>query len=395
MKSRLLLAVLIAVAAPLMAGTQYTVIGNATSNGARGAGGPLVRSGSFLFGASRYGGSNGFGSIFSFNPATGNYTLHHSFTGAAGGFDPLSGVVKATDNKLYGVAFGGGANSQGTLFRIDLNGANFQTQRSFAAASGGAPESTPIQAADGKLYGVTGTGGNGFGGIYRVDLDGTNYSLIHTFNGTAMSPFGKGAGCGGVVEGPDPTMLYGCTRTGGNPNDTGVFFVATKNGGGGYNFMHSFDAPGLNKPCNRLLLASDGYFYGAADEGGAANKGGIFRMTTSGVEFTVLHEFSNDLDGFGVYSPLVEGSDGYLYGCASSSSNNMGSVFRMSKDGKSFVTLHRSTASPAAPPTAPSRCLRSSKTKGFPACSTARHSRRAPPTTAPSSKSRPPSRHRS
>ena len=340
MKTRQILASISLLAAtPLMAGTQYTVVGNATSAGANTARGKLVYSGGYLFGTSQFGGTSGKGTVFRFDPAMGSYQVNHSFDGANGGQNPGGGLIKANDNRFYTATYGG-MNGQGTLFRIDQPGNFPETIRQFqAGTTGGNPDSAPTQASDGKLYGVTGTGGdNGFGGIYQSNLDGTGYTLLRSFTGTTGGTRGKGSFNGGLVEGPGG-MLYGCTHMGGNAGDTGLFF-ATSTNGITYNFFHAFDAPGLTKPCNQLLLASDGFFYGATEEGGAANRGGLFRIAPGG-DYTELRSFSNNLDGFAVYSPLIEGSDGYLYGCAFYSSNNLGSVFRMSKDGKGFTVLHR------------------------------------------------------
>lgn len=324
----------------LQAGTVYTITGNATGSGANGARGGLVFSGGYLFGASQFGGANGEGTIFRFDPSTGMYLINHNFAAMTDGFYPAKGVILANDNKLYGVN-GGGMNGLGTLFRIDQPGNTFETQRNFAALSGATPSGALIQASDNKLYGVVSTGGiAGFGGIYQINLDGTGYALIHGFTGTTGARRGKGVSCGGVVEGPGG-MLYGTAYAGGNAGDTGLFFSASTNGVS-YNFMHAFDAPGLIKPCNQLMLASDGLFYGAAEQGGPDNRGGLFRIAPNG-DYEELHTFSNNLDGYGVYSPLVEGSDGRLYGCAFTSTNNNGAIFRMSKDGQNFAVLHRFT----------------------------------------------------
>ncbi len=333
-----LLAAALVPSVPCLAGNVYTVIGNPASNSANSPRGMLIPSGGYLFGASQFGGTNNAGSIFRFDPASGVFQINYSFAGGNEGGNPSTGVIKATDTKLYGVNYGG-ANGLGTLFRIDQPGNTFETLRPFASASGGTPDAVPMQASDGKLYGVTATGGaSGFGGIYQVNVNGSGYTLIHEFTGTSGAKRGKGAGCRGLVEGPGG-MLYGCTNSGGNATDTGMFFVASTNSVT-YNFMHAFDSPGFTKPTNQLLLASDGFFYGATIEGGRANRGGIFRLSPSG-DYTELHEFGDDADGYGVFSPLVEGSDGRLYGCAFYSSTGSGSVFRMSKDGTSFVVLHR------------------------------------------------------
>lgn len=81
------------------------------------------------------------------------------------------------------------------------------------------------------------------------------------------------------------------------------------------NSMNVFDRLGFVKPSNQLHLASDGFIDGAALEGGCANRGGIFRLSSSG-DYTELHEFGDDADGYSVFSPLVEGGDGRIYGFA-------------------------------------------------------------------------------
>jgi uncharacterized repeat protein (TIGR03803 family) len=49
--------------------------------------------------------------------------------------------------------------------------------------------------------------------------------------------------------------------------------------------------PFSSLPSIGLIQASDGNFYGVAQQGGANNMGTVFRITPSG-DFTVLHTFS-------------------------------------------------------------------------------------------------------
>lgn len=326
----------------LTAGNQYSVVADATSSGANATRGSLATALGFVYGASPFGGTSSSGTIFRFDPATNQYEIVHSFAGGDGGIFPGTGVIR-TVNGLYGTT-SGGMNGRGTLYRVNLLNNQVSTLHQFAAATGGSPGGPLLEGSDGRIYGsVESEATNNFGGIFRIDADGSNHTLLRAFTGTGGNVRGKGTGIKGLVEGTDG-MIYGTTREGGS-NDTGVFFQMSKDGGS-YSVFREWPATGLRKPSNRILQASDGLFYGAASEGGAADKGGIYRISSGG-DYTELHEFTDSNDGYLVLSELIEGTDGYLYGCAFQSSNNLGSLFRLAKDGSSFAVLHRFTGGTA------------------------------------------------
>jgi uncharacterized repeat protein (TIGR03803 family) len=82
-----------------------------------------------------------------------------------------------------------------------------------------------------------------------------------------------------------------------------------------------------------LIQASDGNLYGASLEGVGASLGTLFRLTPSGV-FTHLYAFGGGDDGGNPLASLVQGSDGNLYGTASTGgSNGVGTVFSLSTNG--------------------------------------------------------------
>jgi uncharacterized repeat protein (TIGR03803 family) len=322
----------------VQAGKTFTVMKSADGTDAWVPMGKLASDGGFLYGASVYGGTNS-GNIFRFDPTTASLFTVHSFAGGANGAGPSSGVIHASNGYLYGTTNQGGANGQGILFRVQKTGSNFSILRSFANnASGGFCASGVIEGSDNKIYGISENGGaNSFGGIFRINLDGTSHSLLRSFTGTGGATRGKGNGADGLIEIPGG-FLYGTTESGGT-SDRGVFFQMSKDGVT-YNVFREWPSTGLNRPRNRLLYGSDGFFYGAAGSGGAADRGGIYRISPSG-DYTELHEFTNSTDGFNVNQALIEGSDGYLYGVAQTSSNGLGSLFRMAKDGSSFAVVHR------------------------------------------------------
>jgi uncharacterized repeat protein (TIGR03803 family) len=101
-----------------------------------------------------------------------------------------------------------------------------------------------------------------------------------------------------------------------------------------------------------LILASDGNLYGLAQystgTSGVGGGGTIFKMTPAG-QITVLYTFPlNTTTGFYTngYAPdaIAEGSDGMLYGAASSGGQNsasLGTLWRINKNGTGFQVLVR------------------------------------------------------
>jgi uncharacterized repeat protein (TIGR03803 family) len=65
------------------------------------------------------------------------FTTLHSFDGADGR-NPNAGLIQATNGDLYGTAFQGGANKQGTVFKITPSG-TLTRLHSFAGADGQNP----------------------------------------------------------------------------------------------------------------------------------------------------------------------------------------------------------------------------------------------------------------
>ncbi|HEY5911244.1 MAG TPA: choice-of-anchor tandem repeat GloVer-containing protein, partial [Verrucomicrobiae bacterium] len=92
-----------------------------------------------------------------------------------------------------------------------------------------------------------------------------------------------------------------------------------------------------SSPRGQLLEASDGMLYGTTYQGGSNNLGTVFRVAKNGSAFGVLHAFGYSVFPF---SGLVEGSDGALYGTTSGGgAHNGGTVFKLNKDGFGFTTL--------------------------------------------------------
>ena len=66
-----------------------------------------------------YGGVNGDGVLFEYDPATNIYTKKFDFDGSATGVYPFGSLLEAGNGKLYGMTVYGGVNGDGVLFEYD------------------------------------------------------------------------------------------------------------------------------------------------------------------------------------------------------------------------------------------------------------------------------------
>ena len=75
------------------------------------------------------------------------------------------------DGNIYGTTLRGGANNQGTVFKLtNSNGLWTQTiLHDFTGASdGGAPYGNVVMDSKGNLYGTASTGGQGYGVVWEI-----------------------------------------------------------------------------------------------------------------------------------------------------------------------------------------------------------------------------------
>src|ERR1017187_205508 len=102
--------------------------------------------------------------------------------------------------------------------------------------------------------------------------------------------------------------------------------------------LHSFGCPpkGAN-PYAGVIRDSAGNLYGTAANGGAANKGAVFKLDTSGHQ-TVLYSFTGGADGGYPYAGVIRDSAGNLYGTTYYGGGaNAGVVYKLDTTGHETV----------------------------------------------------------
>ncbi|KFF21639.1 choice-of-anchor tandem repeat GloVer-containing protein [Chryseobacterium sp. JM1] len=129
---------------------------------------------------------NSQGTIFHYNANTNifqkNYTFEYSI-----GSTPQEGLLKGNNGKLYGTTMYRGGFYNGVLFEFDPVSNQLSTLVNFQELpTGKTPFASPMQASNGKLYGTTFAGGANYNGtIYEYDISTGQYTKKYDFVGTS------------------------------------------------------------------------------------------------------------------------------------------------------------------------------------------------------------------
>lgn len=327
--------------------TLHSFAGGA-NDGSQPGGGTLAEdSAGNMYGTTYSGGAFNNGTIYKITPG-GTFSVLYSFASAPAA-NPSAGVVRDSAGNLYGTTNQAAAPRNGVVYKYTAGG-QFSVLYAFTSPGTG-PENGVMLDSAGNLYGAAYVG-PGSEGVYKIDSLG-NYSVLYTMaTGQASNIYGTllldsagnlyGAGAsggfygGGQVFKLDPSGNYTdlwdvggypSTNIGGAPSGTlvrsganlylTVFDSLSQILQLGYNWMtpiYTFSGGSDGAyPETGVILDSSGNIYGTTGAGGGAAGAGVaFKLDAFG-HFTVLHTFTDGLDGAQPNSSLVHiGS--YLYG---------------------------------------------------------------------------------
>jgi uncharacterized repeat protein (TIGR03803 family) len=223
------------------------------SDGGRPEGTLIQLSDGKLYGMTLWGGANGYGVIFNFNPVDSAFSILYSFNQADSVVDDFNGgLFQASDSKLYGMTKLAGLYNYGSIFSFDLSTSLYTDVHDFDSLHGKTPYASLIQATNGLLYGMTQMGGvHNYGVIFNFDINTGTYSDLLDFNGT------NGAGPMRSLMQASNGLLYG-TTFGGLPHGYGVFFSFNINNDS-LIVLNSFDSTefGINPDCSIVEVSDE------------------------------------------------------------------------------------------------------------------------------------------
>lgn len=298
----------------------------------RGPNGSLISDGTYLYGMTNLGGTDGLGTVFKVKPDGTGFEKLLDFTGVANGAKPV-GSLYFDGSTLYGMTQNGGTTDDGTVFKILPDGTGFAKMHDFTGQPNGWEPKYGALISDGTyLYGMTSYGGTqDLGVIFRIKPDGSDYAPIHNFPDATggRNPYGS--------LWSDGTYFYGMTEAGGT-SDLGVIFKILPDGTN-YSKIWDFDGAASGHTAYGAVISDGTFLYGMTNGGGTNNKGVIFKLMPDGSNFTKLWDFDGGaLGGSPLGSLTYDGNA--LYGLTSrGGSNNAGVMFRINTDGTGYTKL--------------------------------------------------------
>jgi uncharacterized repeat protein (TIGR03803 family) len=295
------------------------------------------------------------------------FTVLHGFTGQQDGSAPAASLTLDAAGNLYGTAYAGGKN---TLYTCHYTGCGivFKMSRrnsawvlsplnTFNVTDGLGPVAPVVFGPGDLLYGSTSEGGvlncsnlgyPGCGVVYTLQPSATacrsvlcswTENLIHQFSNLQTDGYYPA----GNLAFDQAGNVYGTTAFGGERGDClgygcGTVFQLTRSGSGwvkttlaDYNFYDG--DPSILY--SGVIIDHAGNLYGTSESGGMNNggQGTVYELTYSGSGWTttILHNFSENGDGFAPVGGLIMDSAGNLYGTTPyGGSGGGGVVFKLS-----------------------------------------------------------------
>jgi uncharacterized repeat protein (TIGR03803 family) len=264
------------------------------------------------------------------------------------GQDP-EGLIVDANGDLFGTAYQGGANNDGTVFEIKNVGtvaapvyaSSPTTLVTFDGSNGAIPDAGLTTDANGDLFGTTANGGAyGAGTLFEIANTGTVAAPVYASAPTTLVSFNRTNGANPAAELTADANgdLFGTTSAGGVYNDGTVFEMKNTGTVAAPNYasaptttLVSFNSPGGQDPYMSGVIAdANGDLFGTTIAGGAYGYGTVFEITNTG---TTLITF-NGSNGSDPIAGLIADANGDLFGTSDyGGADGYGTVFEMKNTG--------------------------------------------------------------
>ena len=289
-----------------------------------------------IYGGAEVGGQTGSGGgIFKVTPAGVESVLYSFETHPNDAYRPTAGVTyNPADDCLYGVTYYGGGNNQGAAFKVTMAGVE-TVIKSFSTTVGNPNSPLCYNPADGQLYGTADLLNNtSTGQIFKLSTSGALSIVKNLSNDTGTLPNKNG-----ITLGADGN-LYGALYQGGYGN-TGTIYKISK---GVFSKIYEFQPSDGYNPNGGVIYGSDGALYGTTENGGTNGWGTLFKLTLGGSpSFTTLYNFTGSGDGK-TPGALMQASNGLIYGAARAGGlADFGSIFNITTTGSFFTVKDLNT----------------------------------------------------
>jgi uncharacterized repeat protein (TIGR03803 family) len=270
--------------------------------------------------------------------AAQTFNVLYTFSGtpSVGDGGNPAGLMQGTNGYFYVSGVNEGTDQFGAICQLSASGAMkpvYSFKYSPITCDGANPYAALVQGTNGLFYGATQSGGtNGYGAIFNVSSNGTLNSLYSfTRERSAQLTNADGAAPSYALVLGTNRNLYGTAPEGGT-NGYGTVFQITHQGKITvfYSFSNTVDG---GTPLAPLMQFTNGNLYGTAAGGGSNGYGTVFQVTAAG-HVTSIYSFTNGIDGATPEGALINGEDGQLYGtCSVGGSNGTGTIFTITTAG--------------------------------------------------------------
>lgn len=285
----------------------------------------LIVVGGKLWGTTFSGGANGNGTVFAIDPVAKSESFLYQFAGQPDGARPIGGVV-AIGQTVYGTTRQGGTENFGTVFSIDTAMGTETVINNFDTFAGGRNPAAGLTYAGGTLYGATSGNSSHTGVVFMIDTATGSETALYDLGGAGL----------GSTTGPlfySRGILHGVARSVFDSRVTYFFRfnIAARNLKRLW-ALPQFHGDGV-KPSGPLI-GVNGAFYGTTENGGSSKActggcGTVFGIDPAKEGETFLYSFASGSDGADPRGGVID-EQGILYGTTSAGgANSDGTIFSL------------------------------------------------------------------